>query len=107
VSEETEIFEDSFRVTIKVADFREMIHAIEYTSTNKEYIKRFPTHAMKQDIIIPVMQSLLNRVQKAIDTKKIEFEKRHNEEVRHPSGVCYETDGVTMKKENIHNNGQD
>jgi hypothetical protein len=100
MSEETEMFEDGFRITIRVEYFRELVHAVEYTSTDKEYIKRFPTHAMKQNVIIPVMQSLLNKVQKTIDTKRIEREREYN--------VKYGDDGtVSGNIGKIHNNDQD
>jgi hypothetical protein len=71
----SEIFEDDFRVTVRVEDFREMIHTLEYCSTDKDYVLRFPIHAMKGFEVIPKMKDLLDRVEKAIAIKKMEQEK--------------------------------
>ena len=90
-------FEDGFRVTIRVDDFRELIHALHYVNTDKDYILRFPTHTLKQCEIIPRMDDLLIRVETAITAKKLEIEKRYD--------VENDESGVKHKEEDIHNGG--
>jgi hypothetical protein len=90
-------FEDGFRVTIRMDDFRELIHALHYVNTDKDYIVRFPMHTLKQCEIIPKLDELLSRVEKAIAEKKIEVEKRYD--------VESDKSGVKHKGEDIHNGG--
>jgi len=101
-----EYLEDGFRVTIKVDDLREMIHALHYVNTDKDYILRFPIHVVKQCEIIDRMDELLDRVEKAMNTKKVEMEKTKKYHVNYSEyKVEIDKSGVKPKGEDIHNGG--